>query len=127
MLPIAHVSFPDADGTSVEVELARTEVETTRGLMYRTKMPDDHGMLFWMRERDEHAFWMKNTCIPLDMLFIDEDGTIVGIVENVPTLNLESRTVGCPSLYVLETNAGWARKHGVKAGQKAKIPSDARP
>ncbi|HEX7602742.1 MAG TPA: DUF192 domain-containing protein, partial [Polyangiaceae bacterium] len=66
--------------------------------------------------------WMHNTCISLDMMFIDEDGTIVGILENVPTLNDEARTVGCPSRYVLEVNGGWSRRHGVSAGQKAVIP-----
>jgi uncharacterized protein len=72
--------------------------------------------------RDDHKFWMHNTCIPLDLMFIDEDGLVVGIVENAPTLNDESRGVGCPSVYVLEVNAGWARRHGVKAGKHAIIP-----
>jgi hypothetical protein len=94
--------------------------------MYRTKMAEDHGMLFLLGERKEHVFWMHNTCLPLDMLFVDEDGTIVGIVENVPTLNDEERTVGCPSLYVLEMNAGWSKRHGVKPGQKISIPASAR-
>jgi hypothetical protein len=94
--------------------------------MYRKSMPEDHGMLFDLRVRDEHPFWMHNTCIPLDLIHIDDDGVIVGILENAPTLNDVSRTVGCASRYVLEVNAGWSRRHGVKAGQHMSIPPEAR-
>jgi uncharacterized membrane protein (UPF0127 family) len=118
---LATATLEIDNGAKVTVEITRTEEETSRGLMYRTKMADDRGMIFAM-ERTEHRFWMKNTCIPLDMLFIDADGTIVGILENVPVLNLDERTVGCPSTHVLEVNAGWCRRHGVRAGQKVKLP-----
>lgn len=96
--------------------------ELQKGLMYRTKMGADEGMLFKMGERKEQVFWMRNTCLPLDMFFIDDDGVIVGILENVPTMNEELRTVGCPSSWVLEMNAGWARKHGVRAGHRVLLP-----
>lgn len=120
-LRLATATLDVAAGARVTVEIARTEEETSRGLMYRTKLAEDEGMLFAM-ERKEHTFWMKNTCLPLDMLFIDADGTIVGILENVPVLGETSRTVGCPSTHVLEVNAGWCRRHGVRAGQKVKLP-----
>lgn len=127
MLPVVPVAFPDVrDVAPVQAELARTTEETQRGLMYRTKMAEGAGMLFHMGERSEHRFWMHNTCIPLDMLFVDDDGLIVGIVENVPTLNDEERTVGCPSWWVLEVNAGFSRRHGIKAGQHITIPAAAR-
>ncbi|MDP9000049.1 MAG: DUF192 domain-containing protein, partial [Myxococcota bacterium] len=103
----------------------RSQHDTTRGLMYRKSLAEDRGMLFDLGTRDDHKFWMHNTCIPLDLLYADEDGFIVGIVENAPTLNDEARGVGCPSLFVLEVNAGWARRHGVKAGQAMRIPADA--
>jgi uncharacterized protein len=106
----------------VQAELAKAPKETERGLMYRTKMGEDQGMLFALGERREHPFWMHNTCISLDMMWIDDDGTIVGLLENVPTLNDEERTIGCPSSWVLEVNAGWARRHGVRAGQKLTLP-----
>jgi uncharacterized protein len=122
-----QVTFPEAPGVpKVDVELATTEREITRGLMYRRSMPEEHGMLFHLDERREHTFWMHNTCMPLDMLFIDEDGTIVGIVEAATPLTDSSRTVGCPSVFVLEVNAGWSRRHGVRAGQKVGIPANAR-
>ncbi len=108
---------------TLEAEVARSPAELERGLMFRTFMPPEHGMIFLMGEHDEHSFWMHNTCIPLDMLFVDDDGTIVGILENVPTLNDDTRSVGCKSNYVIETNAGWCRRHNVKAGQKITLPS----
>jgi uncharacterized membrane protein (UPF0127 family) len=112
----------EAAGVAVEAELVRNDHDTTRGLMYRKSLPEDGGMLFDLGVRADHKFWMHNTCIPLDMLFVDNDGLIVGIVENVPTLNDEARSVGCPSRWVLEVNAGWSRRHGVKAAFHMTLP-----
>jgi uncharacterized protein len=123
--PVVRVAFPEAGGVSVDAEVVRSQHDTTRGLMYRTSLPQNRGMLFDLRVRDDHKFWMHNTCIPLDLLYVDEDGLVVGIVENSPTLNDESRGVGCASRFVLEVNAGWARRHGVKAGQRVSLPSEA--
>jgi uncharacterized membrane protein (UPF0127 family) len=126
-LPIAQVAFPDAAGNpKVEVEIVSSDAELQRGLMYRMSMPEAHGMLFRLGERRDHAFWMHNTCMSLDMLFVDDDGLVVGIVEGATPLNDASRSVGCPSSWVLETNAGWCRRHGVRAGQKMGIPAAAR-
>jgi uncharacterized membrane protein (UPF0127 family) len=126
-LPIAQVAFPDAASKpKVEVEIVKSDTETQRGLMYRMSMPEAHGMLFNLRERSDHAFWMHNTCLPLDMLFVDDDGLIVGIIEGATPLTDTTRSVGCPSTYVLEMNAGWCRRHGVRAGQKMGIPAAAR-
>jgi uncharacterized membrane protein (UPF0127 family) len=121
-VPVVRVTFPDAGGIAVDAELVRSEHDTMRGLMYRTGMGADHGMLFDLRFREEHKFWMHNTCIPLDLIYVDEDGLVVGIAENAPTLSDESITVGCPSRWVLEVNAGWSRRHGVKAGQRVSLP-----
>lgn len=120
----AKVSFPDAPGAPViEVELARGPRERQRGLMYRTRLDDDAGMLFDFPGKPRvQSFWMRNTCIPLDMLFITEDGFIAGVQENVPTLNDASRSIPCPVRYVLEVNAGWVRAHGVEPGQLVKLP-----
>jgi uncharacterized membrane protein (UPF0127 family) len=113
-----YVLFTDAPGSPrLNVELARTEPEKERGLMYRSKLPDAQGMLFsWGGQEEARTFWMHNTCIPLDMMFIARDGTITGILEQVPTLNDEPRGMPCPAAYVLEVNAGWSRSHGVKSG-----------
>lgn len=117
-----HVTFTDAPGApKVEVELAVDPASRERGLMYRTGMPEDAGMLFSWPEERVRSFWMHNTCIPLDMLFIDAQGFIVGILEQVPTMNDESRSIPCPAAHVLELNAGWTRARGVSAGQRARI------
>jgi uncharacterized protein len=124
--PVIPIGFPGAGGIKLDAELVTTNGQIMRGLMFRKEMPEDHGMLFRLGYRDDHKFWMRNTCIPLDMLFIEDDGLIAGIEENVPTLNEDERGVGCPSSWVLEVNAGWARRHGVRAGQRMEIPDAAR-
>ena len=122
-LPRASLTFLDAPGRpNVEVELARSDAQRSRGLMFRTSMPPYAGMLFSWSAEQPRSFWMRNTCIPLDMFFIAADGLIVGLLEQVPTLNDDSRSVRCPAQHVLELNAGWARSHGVKAGQRVQLP-----
>ena len=126
-LPVVDVSFPEASGApAVKAELARTPHDIERGLMYRKAMADDRGMLFRLDSRRIHTFWMHNTCIPLDIMFLDDDGTLVGVAEAAPTLDDDVRSVPCPSSWVLEVNAGWTRKHGVTPGQKMTIPASAR-
>jgi hypothetical protein len=99
------------------VEVARTPDELARGLMHRTSLAEGAGMLFVFPETAEHTFWMRNTLIPLDMIFIDEDRLVVGVVENAEPLTLEPRSAG-PSRYVLEVIGGWAARHGVAAGDR---------
>ncbi len=115
------VVFPDAKNETVTVEIAQRDEERSRGLMYRTQMAEDHGMIFVFGRREEHHFWMHHTCLPLDMLFVDDDGMIVGIEENTPTMNDATFSVPCPSRYVIEVNAGFCRRHGVRAGQKVRL------
>lgn len=106
------------DAPRLTLELARTDPQRNHGLMYRTTLPEDHGMLFSWSDEQRRTFWMKNTCLPLDMLFIARDGTIAGILENVPVMNELPRTVACPAAHVLEVNAGFCRRHGVRAGMR---------
>lgn len=101
------------------VELAITPQERARGLMFREHLDANAGMLFLFDQMEVQSFWMKNTKIPLDMLFLDEEGMIVGIVENAEPLSLTSRSVGLPSRYVLELNGGTSRRLGIEAGQRA--------
>ena len=89
--------------------------------MYRTDMPEDQGMLFSWQDERVRNFWMRNTCIPLDLIYITKDGFIAGILEQVPTLSDAPRGVRCPVAHVLELNAGWARAHGVQPGMKVTI------
>jgi uncharacterized protein len=121
-MPLGKVTFLDAPSApQVEVELARDDAARERGLMYRTHMPENRGMLFSWEDERVRNFWMHNTCIPLDMLYIDKQGIIAGILEQVPTLNDAPRGVRCPVAHVLELNAGWARAHGLAPGMKVKI------
>lgn len=108
---------------TIDAEIAAEDGDRQQGLMYRTSLGENDGMFFMFEIERELTFWMRNTCLPLDMIFIAADGTIVGIEENTPTLTDETFSPGCPARYVLETNAGWTRKNGVKAGMKVKIPS----
>jgi len=100
----------------VTVEVARTGRQIQRGLMYRRHLPPDAGMLFLFRTSKVQSFWMKNTLIPLDMIFVSSDMKVVGVVENAEPQTLTSRTVGKPSQYVVEVNGGWTAAHGVTAG-----------
>lgn len=115
------VTFQEAKDKPVDVtvEIAERQADRTRGLMFRTNMPEENGMIFLFNgPPDVHQFWMHNTCLPLDMLFVDKDGVIVGIEENCPTMNDSTFAVPCPSSYVIEVNAGYCRRHGIVAGQK---------
>lgn len=105
----------------INLELAVTLPQMTRGLMHRKTMKDDWGMLFIYDDVRVRSFWMKNTLLPLDMLFIDEKGKIVGIIEGAEPMTLTSRSVGIPAKYVLELNAGQAKKLGLQPGVKMKL------
>ena len=121
-LPRGQVTFGGAPAAPrVGVDVARTDADRERGLMYRTTIPSDEGMIFVWTNESVRTFWMHNTCIPLDMVFLAADGTVVGVVEQAPTLDDGSRGVPCPAAFVLEVNAGWARAHGVAPGQQARI------
>jgi uncharacterized membrane protein (UPF0127 family) len=106
---------------AVTVELARTDAERAMGLMHRRALAEDAGMLFVFRESDDHSFWMRNTLIPLDMIFIGEDGRVVGVIERAEPLTLTQRSIGKPSRYVLEVNGGWCAKRGVRAGDRVRF------
>ncbi|HSU38382.1 MAG TPA: DUF192 domain-containing protein [Polyangiaceae bacterium] len=116
------IKVPEAKGSpAIDVEIADTPASEQRGLMYRTKLGAERGMIFVWPKESIRTFWMHNTCLPLDMLFVAKDGTVVGILEQVPTLNDRPRQVRCPAAYVLEVNAGWSRRHGVKPGMKLEL------
>ena len=121
-LPRGQITFDEAPSRpTIQVEIASSDESRERGLMYRTKLASEAGMLFVWDDESIRAFWMRNTCIPLDMLFISKDGIVSGVVEQVPVLNEQSRGVPCPAAYVLEVNAGWVRGHQVKPGQHLTI------
>ncbi len=84
--------------------------------MFRTEIAPLTGMVFIMDRTANHRFWMKNTLIPLDMLFIAEDGEVVGVVENATPKSLKGRGVGTASRYILEIGGGESKRLKIGAG-----------
>lgn len=119
-MPKVYLSTAQGD-TQVEVEVVQTSAAIERGLMFREHLPPDQGMLFLMKEERAWSFWMRNTLIPLDMIFIAKDMTIAGIVENAEPRTETLREVPAPSLYVLEVNGGYCAAHKVAAGAKVRF------
>jgi uncharacterized membrane protein (UPF0127 family) len=107
---------------SVALEVAATPEAMHRGLMYRTSLADGTGMLFVFPDDADHSFWMKNTLIPLDMLFLAADGRVVGIHADAKPLSTLPITVGASSRYVIEVPGGWAARHGVARGDRVELP-----
>jgi uncharacterized membrane protein (UPF0127 family) len=102
----------------VRVEIADTDESRARGLMYRRDLPPDHGMIFLFPTTEEHPFWMHNTLIGLDMIFLGEDRTVAGVVTAAPQTDTP-RTVHKPSRYVIEVGSGEAAAHAVGPGTRA--------
>jgi uncharacterized membrane protein (UPF0127 family) len=104
----------------VDVEVADTDAKRERGLMFRKDLPDGRGMVFLFDEEGEHTFWMKDTLIPLDLIFVDSGGRVTGIVAQARPLTLQPRSGG-PSRMVLEVPGGWAAAHGVRVGDRMRV------
>src|ERR687895_117965 len=99
-----------------QVEVADTPTKREMGLQYRRDLAADRGMIFLFPREEQLSFWMKNTPIALDMIFISGDRKIVGIVHETVPFSLDGRSVSVPSQYVLEINGGLSRRYGFKAG-----------
>ncbi|RFC62984.1 DUF192 domain-containing protein [Fulvimarina endophytica] len=102
----------------IDAEIADTDEERRTGLMFREEMAPDHGMLFDFGDSREVTMWMENTLIPLDMLFIEEDGTILSIKRNAEPLSRAVIPSGGPVRYVLELNGGAAKRLGIEPGDR---------
>ncbi len=101
-----------------DIEFAETDYETQTGLMYRESMAENHGMLFIFPDERMHSFYMKNTAIPLDLIFIKSDSTIASFQENAKPFNEAGLSSQVPVKYVLEVNAGIAEKLLLDVGDK---------
>jgi uncharacterized protein len=116
-----RVRIADANGASkaiVRVEIADTAAARELGLMYRQHLAEDAGMLFVFKQPQQLTFWMKNTEIPLDMIFADADGNVVGIIADAEPFSERQLSVDGNSQYVLEVNGGFAQRHGIKPGDR---------
>ena len=107
------------DGFVVTLELAASDEEIAQGLMYRAALPEDRGMLFLLQYERAPSFWMKNTMVPLDIIFLDGDGTVVDVTHDARPCRADP----CPqyvskaaAVTVLEVLSGTAKAHGVEEG-----------
>ncbi|MCJ2073587.1 DUF192 domain-containing protein [Methylobacterium sp. J-030] len=105
-----------------DVEVMRDDAGRSRGLMFRRHMPADHGMLFDFERDEPVTMWMKNTYLPLDMVFIRPDGTISRIAADTEPLSTAIIPSGSPVVAVLELNAGTAAKLGIQPGDRIEHP-----
>jgi uncharacterized membrane protein (UPF0127 family) len=130
--PELHPAAPDAvqphtlqvAGRTVSVELATTQPQQNLGLMHRTHLDPDAGMLFIFKDDQPRTFWMKDTLIPLDIIFLDADGTVQNVAHGEPLVEVPGLYSLRPARMVLEFNAGWCEEHGLKPGDKLAIPPE---
>ena len=113
--------FLKKDGNEIsriDIEIADNDERRMTGLMYRTKMDENRGMLFIFPYEDLQAFWMKNTVISLDIIFVNSKKEIVKIHRNAIPYSEDSYVSGEPAQYVVEVNAGYTSKNGIEEGDK---------
>lgn len=127
LVPSAHAAAVEpltietrAGPVAFKVEMALTPEERSKGLMYRTELAPDAGMLFDFRTDQPIYMWMKNTYIPLDMVFIRSDGRVARIAANTTPLSTETISSGGPVRAVLELPAGTARARGIAVGDRVR-------
>lgn len=119
--PKVTIATQDGRQVAFQVEVADTPGKREMGLMYRTELADDRGMIFLFPSESRQSFWMKNTPRALDMIFINKERKIVGIVEQAKPFSLEPRFVEGQSQFVFEINGGLSKRHGFKAGDTARF------
>ena len=122
-LPTVTIDASGGKEVEVRVEIADGPFEQQRGLMYRTSLGEDRGMLFVFQREQQLSFWMKNTRIPLSIAYIDSKGRITDILDMKPLDDKPPHYVSSePVQYALEVNQGFFDEHGVKVGDIARLP-----
>jgi uncharacterized membrane protein (UPF0127 family) len=119
------VGFPES-GAEITAEIADSPKEREEGLMYVSDLPLNRGMLFVFPDEEYRSFWMKNTYIPLDIIFVDKNGDIINIEEahpepNTTEENLKSYRSDEPAKYVIETNSTFTERNNISTGDKVQI------
>lgn len=104
--------------TTIDIEIADSEAARAKGLMFRRSMAPNRGMLFIFSQSEEQGFWMKNTFLPLDILYVNEDFEIVKIYRRTTPLSEISLKSGKEARYVVEVNAGFCTQHGIEEGDR---------
>jgi uncharacterized protein len=100
----------------IDIEIVQTEAERNQGLMYRTHMGEFQGMLFLFEKSEPQGFWMRNTYIPLDIIYVNEKKEVVSIQKNAIPMNEQSLPSGKNAQYVVEVNAGFSDRFGIEPG-----------
>ncbi|MBI3579937.1 MAG: DUF192 domain-containing protein [Ignavibacteriales bacterium] len=115
---LRFISAKDVFITAIDIEIAQDDSRRMLGLMYREKMAENRGMLFVFNEEEIRSFWMKNTILSLDMIFVNAHNEIVTIHKYTKSYSEESYSSDKPASYVVEVNAGFADKYKLKVGDK---------
>jgi uncharacterized membrane protein (UPF0127 family) len=117
---LARISFTTRSGETPPfyLEIAATPETRHRGLMYVRDLPKDEGMLFIFPAEKKQTFWMKNTFISLDLIFISQEKKVVGVLQNAPILTEERQSIPAQSMYVIELNGGVAKEFGIEEGSE---------
>jgi uncharacterized protein len=113
MCSLQRANFATVRGATLVLEVADTKQKKTNGLMHRTFLESNRGMLFPYEKEEKRSFWMKHTSLPLDIIFVNGENIVTNIGEGVPH-SLES--VSGEGCYIIETNQGWVGEHGIRAG-----------
>jgi uncharacterized membrane protein (UPF0127 family) len=119
--PLAIFYPQDRPDVMVHLELALTPPQQQRGLMHRRYMREDAGMIFVFPTEEPRSFWMRNTLIPLDMVFVRSDGVVDSLVERAEPLTETSRRSAGPARFVIELNAGRAARIGIQPGDRVEL------
>ena len=120
-LPQVVITASNGRRVIYNVEIADSPYERAIGLMFRDTLPSDRGMIFLFPAEEQQSFWMKDTLIELDMIFIRDDLSILGIVHSAKPFDESSHYVVGKSRYVLEINGGQAKKWGLAAGDRVEF------
>ena len=118
--PLAVFSTPEGP-KKIFLELARTQEERQRGLMFRSDLEDNQGMLFFFEKGTKPSFWMKNTSLSLDIIFLSQDGRVVDVFERLPPCALDpcpSYTSRFPAPYALEVKEGFVARYRIRKGDR---------
>lgn len=116
-----ELQFLSTDGKTIkkiDIEIARTDEKRAQGLMYRQSMDEMQGMLFLMEKLEPQSFWMRNTYISLDILYVNDQKEIVSIAKMAQPQSESPIPSGVPAIYVVEVNGGFCDRHQVKVGDK---------
>lgn len=115
---ISNIFVNEFFKTYVNVKVSKTPKELKKGLMFVKHLNENEGMLFKYPNIDNHKFWMKNTFIPLDVIYFDENYRVIGFIENNKPHDLTIKGINKPSKSFLEVNSGYIKKNNIKLGNK---------